>query len=79
MSPMLPRQAITSGSDYLYDVADYRLKWFDNENGLINVFSKFWQSDKKTVDGIVLPKRDRMPDDSDFRDVLYRGRVDEDF
>ncbi|MFR4037657.1 MAG: RagB/SusD family nutrient uptake outer membrane protein [Butyricimonas faecalis] len=61
MSPMLPRQAITSGSDYLYDVADYRLKWFDNENGLINVFSKFWQSDKKTVDGIVLPKRDRMP------------------
>lgn len=61
-APLVPRMKIRgTGDDCLYDVTDYRVKWFDNDNGIQDIFSKFWQMDKKTVDGVVLPKRDRMP------------------
>lgn len=59
-APMVSRIDI-KGSAGLYDVSDYRLKLFENDNSLLDVFSKFWQIDKQLVNGVMLPKRDRMP------------------
>lgn len=53
-SPLETRQK----KEDLYEAADYRMKWFETGT---SVFSKYWQMDKKTVDGVVFPKRDRVP------------------
>lgn len=51
----------TSGT-YLYEASDYRRVFFEQDNGVPDVFSKFWQMDNQNVNGTVIrPKRDRMP------------------
>lgn len=48
--------------DALYSASDYRGVFFETDNGLADVYSKFWQMDNQTVGGsTVRPKRDRMP------------------
>ncbi|MBD5584964.1 MAG: RagB/SusD family nutrient uptake outer membrane protein, partial [Clostridia bacterium] len=46
----------------VYETGDYRGVFFETDNGVPEVFSKFWQMDNQTVSGaIVRPKRNRMP------------------
>lgn len=51
-----------SSGTYLYEASDYRGVFFEQDNGVSNVFSKFWQMDNQLISGqTVRPKRDRMP------------------
>ncbi|MEG2276830.1 MAG: RagB/SusD family nutrient uptake outer membrane protein [Odoribacter sp.] len=51
-----------NSGDFLYAASDYRGVFFETDNGLADVYSKFWQMDNQTIGGsVVRPKRNRMP------------------
>ena len=56
LTPLIKRDNV------VYETGDYRGVFFETDNGVPEVFSKFWQMDNQTVSGeIVRPKRNRMP------------------
>lgn len=62
LSPLKSRIAPKDAADCLYVTGDYRGLFFENDNGVSDVMSKFWQMDNQVIGGEkVRPKRDRMP------------------
>lgn len=61
-TPLTSRITPKEADGCLYEASDYRGVFFEQDNGVPNVFSKFWQMDNQVISGqTVRPKRDRMP------------------